>query len=229
MNHSETLDKIAPALVEALAQIGGAKKGKTNPAFKSRYADLESVIAASKEILAEHGLALVQFPGDCAGGVLQMETVFMHVSGEWISGEMGMALGKIDPQGVGSAITYARRYAQMSALNMPAVDDDGEAAMGRIAGRERSAPPAERDFPGAEGSVGKTAYAVKQEDGGARFNEIKAEIEGLTSMTEVGIFTKERAEEIKQMPGSWRTLLREALDEQKQMIANQREPEPESQ
>ncbi len=219
MNHSETLTKIAPALVAALAQVGGAKKGKTNPQFKSTYATLEAVIAASKEILFEHGLCLIQFPGACAGGIQNLETIFLHESGEWISGEMGIALGKADPQGVGSAITYQRRYAQMSALNMPAVDDDGEAAMGRVVGRERSAPPPERDFPGAEGSIGKTAYAVKTEDGGKRFNELKAEIEGLDSMTAVGLFTKERAEEIKQMPGSWRTLLREALEEQKHFIA----------
>lgn len=131
MRSSETLTKIAPALVAALAKIEGAAKTKVNPGFKSRYADLETVIDASRDILAAHELTVIQLPGALVGGVLNLETILMHSSGEWISGEMGIALGKTDPQGVGSALTYARRYAQMAALNMPAVDDDGEAAMNR--------------------------------------------------------------------------------------------------
>ena len=218
MKHSESLASIAPALVSALAHIGGAKTGKTNPQFKSTYATLEAVIAASKEILAENGLALIQFPSDCASGVMRLETMFVHTSGEWISGEMGIALAKTDPQGVGSALTYARRYAQMSALNMPAVDDDGERAMGR--GSVNPSPPGP-DFPGSEGSTGRSSYAAKKDGGGERFNAIKAEIETLASMTEVGLFLKERTEEITGLPESWRKLLRESLDEQKTLIQAQ--------
>ena len=125
MRHSDTLAKIAPALVAALGKIEGAAKKKANPAFKgTKYADLETVIDGSRDILTEHGLTIIQLPGACVSGVMNLETILMHESGEWISGEMGIALGKTDPQGVGSALTYARRYAQMAALNMPAVDDD---------------------------------------------------------------------------------------------------------
>ena len=77
------------------------------------------------------------------------------------------------------------------------------------------------DFHGAHGAGGKSAYAIKQEDGGARFNAIKAEIESLGSMTEIGLFTKERTPEIKTLPEAWRKVLREALDEQKLLIAAQ--------
>lgn len=132
MKHSDTLAAIAPALVKALGKIEGAAKTKANPGFKgTKYADLETVINSSRDTLTEHGLTIIQLPGACAAGVMNLETIIMHESGEWISGEMGIALGKTDPQGVGSALTYARRYAQMAALNMAAVDDDGEAAMGR--------------------------------------------------------------------------------------------------
>jgi hypothetical protein len=141
MKTSDTLTKIAPALVAALSKIEGAAKTATNGGFKTKYATLETVIDASRDILSEHGLTLIQLPGACASGVMNLETVFMHESGEWISGEMGIALGKTDPQGVGSALTYARRYAQMAALNMPAVDDDAEHAMGR-GKREEPAPRA---------------------------------------------------------------------------------------
>lgn len=132
MKHSDTLAAIAPALVKALGKLEGAAKTKANPGFKgTKYADLETVINSSRDTLTEHGLTIIQLPGACASGVMNLETIIMHESGEWISGEMGIALGKTDPQGVGSALTYARRYAQMAALNMAAVDDDGEAAMGR--------------------------------------------------------------------------------------------------
>lgn len=131
MNRSDSLAAIAPALVKALGKIEGAAKKKTNPAFKSKYADLETVIDASRDILTEHGLTVVQLPGALASGVLTLETVILHESGEFISGEFGIALGKSDPQGVGSALTYARRYALMAAMNMSATDDDGERAHGR--------------------------------------------------------------------------------------------------
>ena len=133
MRHSETMGKIAPALVKALAEIGGVAKGADNPFFKSKYATLENVIDASKPILAAHGLAMIQFPGAYGSGAMSLDTVILHESGEWISGveAFGVATGKQDPQAIGSALTYARRYAQMAVLNMPAVDDDGEAAMVR--------------------------------------------------------------------------------------------------
>lgn len=132
MNRSDTLEKIAPALVKALAKIEGVAKTKANPGFKgSKYATLESVIDASKDHLTEFGLTILQLPGPLVDGVLTLETILLHESGEFISGDFGITLGKQDPQGVGSAISYARRYALMAALNMPAVDDDGEAAHGR--------------------------------------------------------------------------------------------------
>lgn len=133
MRTSETLGKIAPALVKALSEIGGVGRAADNPFFKSKYATLENVIDASKPILAANGIVLVQFPGAFNGGAMSLETVLLHDSGEWVSGSeaFGVATGKQDPQAVGSALTYARRYAQMAVLNMPAVDDDGEASMPR--------------------------------------------------------------------------------------------------
>lgn len=130
MKSSASIATLAPALVKALAEIGGVAKGKTNPAFKSKYATLESVIEASKGILASHGIALMQFPSAFSGGAMSLDTVLLHESGEWLSGEeaFGVATSKSDPQAVGSALTYARRYAQMAVLNMPAVDDDANAA-----------------------------------------------------------------------------------------------------
>jgi hypothetical protein len=127
MNKSDTLTKLAPALVKAQASMAGATKSAANPFFKSKYANLEEVIKVVKAAFAENGLSFVQFPvsGDGAAGV---ETIILHESGEFIGNEFLLKCAKADPQGMGSAITYARRYGLQSACGIPSEDDDGNAA-----------------------------------------------------------------------------------------------------
>ena len=127
MNKSDTIASLAAALNKAQAEMSGAKKSAKNPFFKSNYANLEEVINCVKEPFADNGLSFVQFPisGD---GVAGVETIIMHESGEFISGEFMLKCSKNDPQGMGSAITYARRYGLQSACGVPSEDDDGNAA-----------------------------------------------------------------------------------------------------
>ena len=130
MNKSEDIDSLAAALNKAQAEMSGAKKSAKNPFFKSNYANLEEVINCVKEPFANNGLSFVQFPisGEGLAGV---ETIIMHESGEFISNEFMLKCAKNDPQGMGSAITYARRYGLQSAVGIPSEDDDGEGAMQR--------------------------------------------------------------------------------------------------
>jgi hypothetical protein len=132
MNKSETIASLAAALSKAQAEMSGAKKSAKNPFFKSNYANLEEVINCVKEPFANNGLSFVQFPisGDGLAGV---ETIIMHESGEFIANEFMLKCAKNDPQGMGSAITYARRYGLQSACGIPSEDDDGEGAMQRKA------------------------------------------------------------------------------------------------
>lgn len=127
MKKSETLTKLAPALVKAQETMAGAKKGADNPFFKSKYANLEEVIRVVKDAFQKNGLAFVQFPVS-AEGMAGVETIIMHDSGEFISNEFLLKCSKYDPQGMGSAITYARRYGLQSAAGIPSEDDDGNAA-----------------------------------------------------------------------------------------------------
>lgn len=130
MDKSESIKELASALNRAQAQMSGAKKSASNPFFKSKYANLEEVIQCVKEPFAENGLSFAQFPvsdGDKAG----VETVIMHESGEFISNSFMLTCAKNDPQGMGSAITYARRYGLQAAVGVPSEDDDGEGAMKR--------------------------------------------------------------------------------------------------
>tara|TARA_R110000850_G_C9652295_1_gene434552 strand:+ start:42 stop:569 length:528 start_codon:yes stop_codon:yes gene_type:complete len=127
MKQSESVKEIAAALNKAQAEMSGAKKTSTNPFFKSSYADLAAVVEAVKTPFFENGLSYSQFP-IFKDGFVGVETILLHVSGEWISGELVLPMTKQEPQAAGSAITYARRYALQSIAGIPAEDDDGNAA-----------------------------------------------------------------------------------------------------
>jgi len=132
MSKSEQVDKLAAALCKAQAEMGGAVKDAKNPFFKSSYADLTSVIKAIKEPFANNGLSYSQFPVTSeGGGGVGVVTVLLHSSGQWLESEFYLPLAKKDPQGGGSAITYARRYALQAMAGIPTADDDAEAAMMR--------------------------------------------------------------------------------------------------
>jgi hypothetical protein len=127
MNKSESISAIAPALVKAQAEIKGALKDSTNPHFRSKYADLSSVVEAVKAPLLKQGIAFLQGVHDAENGVA-VETVLLHTSGEWISSTLRIPASKQDAQGYGSAITYGRRYGLQAMCGVPAEDDDGNAA-----------------------------------------------------------------------------------------------------
>ena len=139
MNKSETIGALAGALSKAQAEIRGAIKDTANPFFKSKYADLSSVWEACREQLTKNGLSVVQ-TNKAGDGRVIVETILMHTSGEWISGELDMKPVKDDPQGVGSAITYARRYALAAIVGVAPEDDDGNAASGKTKPQKESVP-----------------------------------------------------------------------------------------
>jgi len=125
-------------MVKAQGEIEGAAKDKVNPHFKSRYADLSSIWEACKPALNGNGIAVLQSLAPSDGGTLALETVLLHSSGEWLRGKAVVPLGKNDPQGFGSALTYARRYSLASMVGVCPEDDDGEGAQGR--GPQRRQP-----------------------------------------------------------------------------------------
>ena len=117
------------AMARAFPEIEGASKDKTNPAFKSKYADLGSVMEAIKPALVKQGLFFSQTTHEQPGGVC-IETVLHHESGEQMSfGKLFVPASKQDAQGYGSALTYARRYSLMTAFGVAPEDDDGNAAV----------------------------------------------------------------------------------------------------
>jgi hypothetical protein len=122
------MDKISAALVKAQKAFGPALKSSTNPHFKSRYADLAACVEAVIDGLNSNDIALIQNTHECQDGVI-VETMFIHSSGQMLSaGKLHVPASKHDPQGYGSALTYARRYSLMAACGIAPEDDDGNAA-----------------------------------------------------------------------------------------------------
>jgi hypothetical protein len=122
------MKNIAAALVKAQKAFGPALKTSTNPHFKSRYADLSACVESVIEGLNANGIMLMQPCHESESGVT-VETLFVHESGETFSaGKLHVPASKQDPQGYGSALTYARRYSLMAACGIAPEDDDGNAA-----------------------------------------------------------------------------------------------------
>jgi hypothetical protein len=120
--------KIAAAFVAAKRAFAPALKTNTNSHFKNKYVDLASCLEAVNDALLENGIAVYQETFDVQDGVT-VETCFLHESGETLRmGKLHVPAAKHDPQGYGSALTYARRYSLMAACGIAAEDDDGNAA-----------------------------------------------------------------------------------------------------
>lgn len=122
------MKQIAAALVKSQKEFGPALKTHTNPAFRSKYADLSACIEAVVDALNNNGIMLMQPCHETESGVL-VETLFIHESGETLSaGKLHVPAAKQDPQGYGSALTYARRYTLMAACGIAPEDDDANEA-----------------------------------------------------------------------------------------------------
>jgi len=124
---SEKIDILVKALARVQRDLDPAVKNATNPFFQSKYADLESVWDSCRELLTDAGLVVIQTMDDTDGGITLITTL-AHESGQYISGRLRMNPEKNTPQGIGSAITYARRYALAAMVGIVTDDDDGNEA-----------------------------------------------------------------------------------------------------
>lgn len=132
MLKSEQVNELAAALAKAQGQLEGAKKSSSNPFFKSKYADLAECWNTCREALTANEISVIQMPEEInENGRLNITTMLAHSSGQYISSTLTMTVTKLDPQAIGSAITYGRRYALAAMVGLAQEDDDGEKAMAR--------------------------------------------------------------------------------------------------
>jgi hypothetical protein len=142
MKRSETIIEFAKALSAFNAEVGALSKDAENPFFKSTYLTLDKIIEETRPILQKHGLSIMQFPsGD--GQTVSVTTMLLHTSGEFIESEpLIMKPAKNDPQGVGSCVSYARRYSYQAILSLnTGEDDDGNNASGKNKDGKQGQPP----------------------------------------------------------------------------------------
>lgn len=137
MNKSESIKEIAVALNKFEGEFTNVKMESTNPFFKSKYADLATIWDSIRPLLSKHGLSVIQgADGMNDSGHIFYNTTILHTSGEWMSYCVPIKPTKDDPQGMGSAITYARRYGLSAMLGIVADEDDD------AGGDKKNTPPA---------------------------------------------------------------------------------------
>lgn len=127
LEHSEQINELVKAMCEVNKVLENAQKDKTNPFFKSKYADLTEIFGVCRKPLAENGLVVIQTTM-VINDKTYMITRLIHTSGQWIKGVYPLNPIKNDPQGYGSAVTYARRYTLSAIIGITAEDDDGNKA-----------------------------------------------------------------------------------------------------
>ena len=127
---SDNVAELAAALALAQGEVENAHKNSANPHFRSKYADLAEIINTVRPVFAKHGLAVIQSPS-YADGLVSVTTLLTHKSGQWIKDMASAPASKLDAQGVGSAVTYLRRYSLAAFAGIAQEDDDGNAASQR--------------------------------------------------------------------------------------------------
>jgi hypothetical protein len=171
VKHSQSIAKLAPALVAAQEELKAVAKDASNPHFNSKFASLNAIIAEVRPVLAKHGLASVQGAlDDAATAGLSVETMLIHSSGEWISGGVHLPLQKADPQGAGAAMTYGRRFGLSALLSLATEDDDDGHTASRPAARQRAASQDPRPRTAAPNSAqsGEATPAPASSNGSKR-------------------------------------------------------------
>ena len=166
MKQSDSIAKLAAALVTVQQHITPVVKDRQNPHFKNNYATLDAIMESVRPLLAGHGLAIVQGGGgpisDINGVICgaTVETLLVHTSGEYVSSTIVLPVDKPSPQAVGSAITYGRRYGVAALLALTTEeDDDGNVATANTlnAHPARAAAPIPPKSPVPADSIGGTA------------------------------------------------------------------------
>lgn len=163
MNTSETIDKIAAALVIAQKAMLPLIKDSDNPFFKSKYADLHAVTEACYPALQANGICVIQSAESLGSEGINIRTRLIHSSGQFIETECAIPPAGQDPQKYGSAVTYGRRYGLQAAVGLAATDDDAESAMGRTKPAARSAAKSAEVIATASDMVDKIIQSFKMQ------------------------------------------------------------------
>lgn len=218
MRMSPEIGELAKALAKVQSEMGAVAKGSDNPYFKSKYADLAACWGAVAPLLTKNGLSVVQTcdepepeppvvttVSDEMGREHQevedraaviIETILMHQSGQWIAGRLKMTPAKNTPQGIGSCITYARRYALMAITGLVADEDDD----GNMASAPEKNTKRQKRQPQKGNTIVDRAKAVymRATENGMKKEEIMATFEELTGKKDPKDFTEDEMKKVEE-------------------------------
>jgi hypothetical protein len=180
--HSPQFAAIAAALAKAQGCMSNASKDRTNPHFGQDYATLASVLDACREPLSSNGIAVTQMPATCKDGVT-VTTILLHTSGEWLQSTLTLPVAQRSAQGIGGAITYARRYALSAMVGITQADDDGNDDEGRDDRNKRREPPPRNG--GATIPAVRTQQAPQASD-----EEMQVKTSVLSALVQLGVTEK---------------------------------------
>lgn len=157
---SEHINELATALCKAQAEIMPALKDSANPFFKSKYADLESVWNACRDPLTKNGLCVMQAINTIENQMV-LVTTLAHSSGQFIRSLAPIIVTKMEPQAIGSAISYFRRYSLAALVGVVQSDDDGELAQQRSKVIPENQPP-KQEYPKSSGASGASGGKITE-------------------------------------------------------------------
>lgn len=190
---SDQINELTTALVEVQKELKAISKDASNPFFKSKYATLQACIEGSRDALTKHGLAISQTTSADADSSYLI-TSLMHTSGQYIRGIYQLTPVKNDPQSLGSAMTYARRYAYAAIVGLVQDDDDGEAAQTTYRTQKTYAPSVTQKASFTAKPVDPNAATPKQKELITRYIEERKVDPNIWAMTPN--MTKQEASEI---------------------------------
>lgn len=214
MNRSDEINKLATALAKAQGAMDHATKDRANPHFKSRYADLASVVDACRAPLSANGIAVLQ-PARVTESAVEVDTLLVHASGQWVGETLTASVADAKAQTIGSAITYLRRYGLAAMVGVAPDDDDGNAA-------SRSAPrlaePEPRQQPvDSHRAEAKEAQAKCLRDFPAHAREINAAYDAGIDGAEALTFLRRLYTRLKMEAGAKPVLVQRSAAEQAQI------------
>jgi len=222
MNTSENINELAQALAKAQGEITGALKDSANPFFKSKYADLASCWDACRAALSKNGLAVTQFPTTDPTGTY-LVTSLLHSSGQWMRSSLLVQPKDDTPQAMGSALTYARRYALTAIVGVAQVDDDGNAASGRSNGVHEIRGDLGKNISEDQARTAATAMrGILEEDVDHRVKALRVYDKHLILAKDNDLYTAASGEMSQQERKDWKAYVTEAkaLEKEDRAVAN---------
>ena len=222
MQTSENINELATALAKAQGEITGALKDSANPFFKSKYADLASCWDACRAALSKNGLAVTQFPTTDPTGTY-LVTSLLHSSGQWMRSSLLVQPKDDTPQAMGSALTYARRYALTAIVGVAQVDDDGNAASGRSNGVHEIRGDLGKNISEDQARTAATAMrGILEEDVDHRVKALRVYDKHLILAKDNDLYTAASGEMSQQERKDWKAYVTEAkaLEKEDRAVAN---------